>query len=215
MRSKSESAVRRIAHFLDRSDELPNQELARDLALRGDSTGIREIVASVRSSNRSIAGDCIKVLYEVGYIEPRLIAPHTELFIELLESGHNRLVWGAMIALSRIAEVEAARLSQHVSAVIRATGSGSVITVDNGVRVLALIAAEGGRQRSRIVAWLLRHLGTCRAKDVPMHAEKMRVAFEGPGARAFVAALETRMKRLTPAQAARVRRVLRRSTMAA
>ena len=38
------------------------------------------------------AGDCMKVLYKLGTRKPELIAPYTDVFIDLLASKNNRLV---------------------------------------------------------------------------------------------------------------------------
>ncbi len=67
-------ALQRIAHFQGRRDEAPNQELARELASARDRDGICEIAENLRNKNKDIQADCIKVLYEVGYIDPGLIA---------------------------------------------------------------------------------------------------------------------------------------------
>jgi hypothetical protein len=95
----------RIAYCQGRRDEVPNQELARDLAAREDRQGIREIVAGLRNFEPAIRSDCLNVLYEIGYIKPHLIAPYAADFLNLLHDRDNRLVGGAMIALSMIADI--------------------------------------------------------------------------------------------------------------
>ena len=95
------SALERIAHFRNRRDEVPNQELARDLAARKDRAGIREIAENLWNKDKGIQADCVKVLYEVGYLNPHWSPPYAEEFLKLLKSKNNRLVWGGMIALAR------------------------------------------------------------------------------------------------------------------
>ena len=56
-----------------------------------------------------IASDCIKTLYEVGYLKPELIAPYVGDFLKLIKSRENRLVWGGMLALSTIAALKSGR----------------------------------------------------------------------------------------------------------
>ncbi len=80
------SVLNRLASSLNRRDEVPNQELARELASRKDKTGIREIAENLWNKNKDIQADCIKVLYEIGYIEPGLIAGYVEDFVKLLKS---------------------------------------------------------------------------------------------------------------------------------
>jgi hypothetical protein len=73
--------------------------LAHDLAKKKDRKGIQEIAANVWSQDKKVQADCIKVLYEVGYLDPTLIAGYAGDFVQLLRSKNNRLVWGGMIAL--------------------------------------------------------------------------------------------------------------------
>lgn len=95
----------RIAYCQGRRDEVPNQELARDLAAREDRQGIREIVTGLRNCEPEIRSDCLKVLYEIGYLKPHLIAPYAADFLDLLHDRDTRLVSGAMIALSTIGDI--------------------------------------------------------------------------------------------------------------
>src|SRR6476620_381055 len=97
------SALNRLAFSLGRRDEIPNQEVSRYLAARKDSKGIQEIVENLWNKDRNIQADCIKVLYEIGSIEPKLIADYAEDFVKLLRTKNNRLVWGGMTALAEVA----------------------------------------------------------------------------------------------------------------
>ena len=62
------SVLSRIAFFQNRRDEVPNQELARELAASKDAAGIAEIAANLWNKNRNVSSDCLKVLYEIGYM---------------------------------------------------------------------------------------------------------------------------------------------------
>jgi hypothetical protein len=203
------SVLNQIAHFQGRQDEVPNQQLARQLAESRDQDGIQEIAANLWNPNSDIASDCVKVLYEVGYLAPELIASYAEDFIKLLKSKNNRLVWGGMLALSTIAPLKADTIFQHLPEIQRAMQQGSVITVDNGVKTLAL-AAAGDLARSQVIfPYLLDHLRTCRPKDVPQHAESTLPAVNDGNKGEFIAVLEERVGDLSASQAARVRKVIR------
>ncbi len=203
------SVIQRIAYFQDRRDEVPNQILAQELAENQDEAGIREIAQNVWNANPAIQSDCVKVLYEIGALQPRLIAGYADDFLTLLGHKNNRLVWGGMMALAAIASIRAAELFEHWPAIRQATEAGSVITADNGIKALALIAAAGDSQRQAIFPYLLKHLATCRPKDVPQRAEKIALAVDAGNRPAFVAALEKRIHDLSGAQAVRVRRVIK------
>src|SRR5262249_53887254 len=124
-------------------------------------------------------------------------------------SRNNRLVWGGMIALSTIADTRAAEIFEHREVVFRAMERGSVITVDNGVKVLALVAAGDEARRAALFPYLLHHLETCRPKDVPQHGEKTLVAVTARNEASFTAVLEKRLAEMTAAQAARVKRLIK------
>jgi hypothetical protein len=203
------SALDRIAHFQSRRDEVPNQELARDLATKKDRGGIREIAENLWNKDKGIQADCVKVLYEVGYIEPALIADYVEDFIKLLKSKNNRLVWGGMIALGTIAEIKADALFAHFADVQRAMDHGSVITVDNGVHALARAASKSEKYNKAIFPYLLRRLKTCRPKDVPQHSEKTLPAVNSSNRKQFIAALKNRIRDLSGSGLSRVKKVIK------
>ncbi len=205
------SILNRLAYFQNRRDEAPNQALARELAESRDRVGIREIAKNLWNANAEVQSDCVKVLYEVGVLEPRLIAGYADEFLKLLGSKNNRLVWGGMTALAAIAAVSAAGLFERWITLRDAVETGSVITADNGIKALALVAASDAARREAIFPYLLQHLATCRPKDVPQRAEKIAAAADEANRAAFVAALEKRMGELSTAQAARVRKVIKQA----
>lgn len=203
------SVLSNIAHFQNRRDEVPNQELAKELAEKKNRKGIREIAENLWSENPSVQSDCLKVLYEIGYLNPELIADYARDFLKLLRSRNNRLVWGSMIALSTIAAVKADEIYEHHAEIWKVMEKGSVITIDNGVKTLALVAAGNETRRKKIFPYLLRHLETCRLKDVPQHAEKIGVAVTAKNKAEFVKVLEKRMADMTGSQVARVKGVIK------
>jgi hypothetical protein len=203
------SALPRIAYFQHRRDEVPNQELAKELAAKKDRKGIQEIAANLWNENSQIQSDCLKVLYEIGYLQPKLVAPYTGDFLKLLHSRNNRLVWGAMIALSTVADLQADAIYPHVEAIKQVMDQGSVITKDNGIKVLALVAAQNTAHSKEIFPYLLHHLETCRPQDMPQHAAKTVVAVNARNKQQFIAVLEKRLVDLSGSQSARVKKVIR------
>ena len=203
------SALDQIAHFQGRRDEVPNQELARRLADTRDTDGVREIAENLWHRDRRVQADCIKVLYEVGYLAPELVAPYAGEFLKLLRSRNNRLVWGGMIALSTVAELAADTLYPQRSEILKAMERGSVITVDGGVQALAGLAATSPERRRELLPALFEHLRTCRPKDVAQHSEKIAPAVDAEHADTFIQVLAARMEDLSKAQVSRVNRVVR------
>jgi hypothetical protein len=205
------SVLQRIAHFQNRRDEAPNQELARDLAKQNDRKGIREIAANVWSQDKDVQTDCIKVLYEVGYIDPTLVAGYAGDFIKLLKSRNNRLVWGGMIALGTVAQLKPDVVFAHLDEIKKAMKDGSVITVDNAVVALARAASAGDKYRKAMFRVLINHLLTCRPKDVPQHSEKSLPAVSASNRKEFVAVLMKRVDDLSGSGLARVKKVIRQA----
>ena len=205
------TVLNQIAYFQNRRDEVPNQELARQLAETQDQAGIQEIAENLWNKNSNIRSDCLKVLYETGYLAPELIAPYAADFLKLLHSRHNRMVWGAMIGLSTIADIAPDAIDQQRGEIQRAMEKGSVITIDAGVQTLAKLATTNDERRREIFPYLLQHLQTCRPKDVPQHAEKIVIAVDTANRNEFIRTLEQRLPNMSASQTTRIRRVIKQA----
>jgi len=205
------SILNRIAASQGRRDEAPNRELARELADQGDRDGIRELAANLDHPDQNVRSDCLKTLYEVGYLRPELVAGCAGDFLRLLLDRNNRMVWGAMLALSTIASLCDDELFRQRAKIQAAMAEGSVITVDNGIKTLATVAASNASYRDELFPFLLHYVETTRPKDVPQHAEAILQAVDAAHAGAFVAALERRMAEMSASQASRLRRVIKQA----
>ena len=207
--------LNRIAHLHNRRDEVINQELARDLAAKKDRAGIKVIAENLWNKDRHIQADCIKVLYEVGGIEPKLIASYAGDFVKALKSKNNRLVWGGMTALAEVAKVNPDAVFEHFDAIRKAKENGSVITVDNAISTLAFTAAANEKYNQAIFPYLLKHLSSCRPKDVAQHSEKALPAVNSKNKNEFTQVLEKRMEDLGSGALARVKRVIKKASILA
>ncbi|KPB04516.1 hypothetical protein [Bacillus sp. CHD6a] len=201
------SVLHLLASQQDRNDEEPNIELAHMLANEENLEGIEEIVVNLSNKDKKISHDCIKVAYEIGQVKPALISKYAPIFLELLTSRHNRLVWGAMSALTTIAEVASDTIMENHKSVIRAMKNGSVITVDKGVLTLAKLAKVNKENCNVIFPFLLQHLENCRPKEIPQHAESTLIAVDDNNKEEFVAVLQKREKYLTAPQLKRVKKI--------
>jgi hypothetical protein len=204
------SILNRLASALDRSDEVPNQILASEIAEAGNKDAVRELTANLSNADKNIQHDCIKVLYEVGYLKPELIAPHVDTFIQLLRSRNNRLVWGGMTALGSIADLTAVDIWKQIDVVMNVTDRGSVITQDWGIRVLAAVSAKEASYEKRIFPFLKGFLQKCPAKDFPRHLESCLVAINSGNSTEIMPIIEARKLSLKPAQSQRVEKLLRK-----
>jgi hypothetical protein len=198
----------RIASRQGSRDDAPNQDLARALAADADVAGIGRIAENLRNEDESVKSDCIKVLYEIGYISPGLIAAFADEFLNLIMGKNNRMVWGGMIALGTIAHLRADKIYGRLPIIRKVMAKGSVITVDNGVKILATVAGAKPEYCDVIFPYLVEHLRSCRQKEVPQHAEKVLAAVNGRNWRDFVEIVESRMKEATDGQRKRLKKVM-------
>lgn len=202
------SVINRTASSLGRRDDVPNKELAKELAETNNAGEIRELIENLKNKDRNIRSDCIKVLYEIGYIAPELIAEYVKEFLRLLKSKNNRLVWGSMIALSTIAEIKASELYKHRKEIKQAIEKGSVITVDSGIRALSITASKSREHQVELFPYLLEHLAACRPKDFPQYSEKILAAVNAENKMAFIGAINSRMKGMNSSQIKRLKKVV-------
>src|SRR6266508_242829 len=204
------SVLNQLASSLGRRDETPNEELARDLAAKKDRKGIHELAENLWNKDKNIRADCIKVLYEIGSIEPKLITDYTQEFVKLLRSKNNRLVWGGMTALAEVAKANSDAVFKYLDEIKKAKETGSVITVDNAISTLAYTAATD-KYNKTIFPYLLKHLSSCRPKEVPQHAEKTLPAVNSSNKADFIKVLEKRMEDLSGSGLARVKKVIKQA----
>ena len=134
---------------------MPNQELARELAETENMDGIREIAENLWHKNKSAQSDCLKVLYEIGYINPDLISGYVDEFLKLLKSKTNRMVLGAMIGLATIAEKKPGDIWANINDVIYGVEHGTLITVVWGVKTLARVASTDKKYSEPIFPFLM------------------------------------------------------------
>ncbi len=203
------SILNRLGYLQTRRDRTPNLDLARDLAARDDIAGIREIAQNMWNDNKNIHWDCIHVMYEIGAIDPQLIVPYAEDFIKLLKSRHNNMVWGAMTALAEVAKVSPDFIFKHLEDIKKAKEAGSVITIDNSISALAHTAAANENYNKVIFPYLLKHLSTCRPKEVPQHAERTLPAVNETTKNEFIKVLKKRNDDLSGAAFTRLGRIIR------
>lgn len=203
------SVLDKLACKQGRNDEAPNIELAEYLSQNDDHAGIKEIVDGFTGSDKAVANDCIKVLYEIGERNPRLISDYASEFLSHLHSKNNRLAWGSMTALAKIAEYAADKIYEKLHLVRSAYENGSVITVDNSISVFAKLCKADGSYAEAVLPILLNHLKKCKPKEVAQHAERASVCFDTNNAASFIEVLEGRLPHLAASQQSRINKLLK------
>lgn len=186
-----------------------NKTFAKEIADGNDSVAIAELIDLLGDKDKTIQSDAIEVLYETGYIKPELISNQHEAFTGLLDNKNNRLVWGAMIALSSISSVIPETIYKELPCIVNAINKGSVITKDAGVALLANLMSVAG-QRADLLPVLLNELTICPTKQLPQYAEKTIIAVDEENNQSFLKLLNERLPDLDKdSQIKRVQKVIR------
>ena len=156
------SVLDKLASRQGVKSDVPNQELARELVLNNFTDGINEIAENLSYNEKAVQSDCVKVLYEIGCLNPELIAKYVNDFIKLLNSRNNRLVWGGMIALSTISDIRAREIFDSRDIIKKTIEEGSIITVDAGIKTLSKVAASEEHFNKTLFPYLVNSLRNCR-----------------------------------------------------
>lgn len=187
-----------LAASLGIPDEQPNIALAEAIAREHNSAAIRELISILNGKDKALKSDALKVLYEVGYRAPDLIAPFIAQFKNLLTNPDNRLVWGAMCAIDGIATTKPDAVFLILPQIMAAVERGTVITRDHAVKTLTKLAAQERFARTAMPL-LMEQLRTAPTNQLPMYAELVASIILPPDAPTMRAILEARLPELPSA----------------
>jgi len=116
-----------------------------------------------------------------------------------------------MTALAEVAKAKSEAVFNHLQEIQKAKETGSVITVDNAISTLAWTAAANEEYNKAIFPYLLKHLSSCRQKEVPQHSERALPAVNSTNKVEFAKVLEKRTEDLSGSGLARVKRVIKQA----
>ena len=205
------SIIDKLATSLDRRDEVPNQELAKEIVAKKDKSAVAELADLLQNhKNKGIKADCIKTLYEIGYAEPKLIAEYFDVFVNLLTDKNNRLVWGAMTTLNTITEERPKDMYNALPVITEAMDKGTVITKDHGIHIMAKLATVKGWEDDAF-SLMLEQIQTAPENQFPSYVEKAAEVATKNNYKRLVQIAEHRLPELpTPAKIKRVEKVLKK-----
>jgi hypothetical protein len=185
------SVLQLLSSSIGRKDKEQNKKLAAEIANQENIEAIKELVANLNSNDKNIQSDCIDTLYETGYRKPELISDYHNDFLKLLESKNNRLVWGGMIALATITDLKHKEVFESIDKIMAITDNGSVITIDNGVKILIKLTKhfEYFETTNHL---LMEQLLKCPIKQFPMYSERTLECITDSNKMEFVQLLENR-----------------------
>lgn len=204
------SVLNKLASALGRNDEVPNQELAKEIIAKKDKAAVKELAEGLRHKNKAIQSDCIKVLYEIGEHSPALISAHAAIFLDLLNSKNNRLQWGAMTALDAITNEAPDVIYGNLVQILDAAYQGSVITKDHAINILIKLCRFDDYRESAFIL-LLNQLKIAATNQLPMYAENALAIINKDNKEAFAEVLNSRMDEIEQeSKRARVEKVLKK-----
>ncbi len=186
------SVIEKLDSSIGRRDEAPNETLAEQIVKKSDFKAINELVANLTNRDKNIQSDCIKVLYEIGYRKPALIAPHHKEFLALLSNKNNRLVLGVMTALDMITLEQPKRILEALLKIIAVADEGSVITRDHAVGIMIKLASMK-QYAGKAFALLIEQLKNCPTNQLPMYAENALPIINEENKALFIKTLSSRL----------------------
>jgi hypothetical protein len=206
------SVINQLASALGRRDEVPNQELAVKIASSKDKQGVAELIENLQAKSKDIQNDCIKVLYEIGAIEPKLISGYASEFLALLKHKNNRLQWGGMAALDSIVSEKPDFIYESIPAILDAVSKGSVITMDGAVNIFIKLCRIT-KYAENAFAVLLEVMQKAPTNQLPMYAERAMPVVTGENKARFITILSNRLSEVEKeSKRKRVEKVIQKIT---
>jgi hypothetical protein len=186
------TVINKLASSVNRRDEIPNIQLAKQIATKKDKSAVQELVDNLSNKSKDIQNDCIKVLYEIGEINPSLISQYSKEFIDLLDHKNNRLQWGAMTAISTITTENPKPIYAALPKIIKGADNGSVITKDNAVNILIRLCSIR-QYADNAFSLLNKQLLNSPVNQLPMYAERTMPVINHKNKKQFIKTLTSRL----------------------
>lgn len=180
-----------LASVMGRGDEGPNIQLAEKICKTKDGPAVKLLMSLLGHKKTAVRNDVIKVLYEIGTRKPDMIIPYAKDFLALLHHKDNRMIWGAMNALSAISEFKPELLAKDLPSILDAMDSGSVITRDHGIYILCNVSRIK-KHHEDCMELLLEQIEKAPVNQVPMYAEKTAEVISKPFISRFKKVLQAR-----------------------
>ena len=202
----------RLAISVGRYDEMPNLELAADLVFADDTDAVSALVGVIERHDEHHAPDAARVIAEVGTRAPDLLLAHAERLVEMIDVSQRTMLPFTMLALSPVASRHAEQLWGSRDLFWQALADltqPADLAQAGAVKLLAALCAAGPDYARTLAGGLVDLLGKCMPKDVAFFAESVLPALGAAHSHRAKPVLDRRLKELTPAEVARLRRAQR------
>ncbi|HZV68713.1 MAG TPA: hypothetical protein VFG10_04185 [Saprospiraceae bacterium] len=205
----AKSISEQLASSLGRKNQEPNIALAEKISKTSDKKAVEELITLMNHKTSSLRHDAIKVLYEIGERKSELIIPFSNEFLKLFDQKDNWMKWGAMSALSMISKTNPELIAKHLTVVLDAMDSGSVITRDHGIYILSNVATLK-KHHNDCMDLLLEQIQKAPVNQVPMYAEKTAEVISTPYVKRLEKVLRSRQDVMEiPSKAKRIEKLLK------
>lgn len=202
--------LEKLASASGKREQDLNIALAQEIVQSKDKKAIKGLIAGLENKSKAIRHDCIKVLYEIAAIVPSLLKSQAKYFIALLQHKDNRMQWGAMTALSTMANEIPQLLFDNLTVILKIADEGSVITRDHGVRIL--VSLSGDKKYAAItIPLLLEQILKSPNNQLPSYAEQALPVIDEDYKNQFRKILSDRLPDVEPeSKRKRVEKVLKK-----
>lgn len=186
------SIINQLASSLGRRDEIPNIELAKQIADDKNNKAIKELVENLNHKSKDIQNDCIKVIYEIGALNPKLISGYYADLALLLDSKNNRLQWGGMTALNTIVLEKPEVIFENLPKLVDVAEKGTVITKDNLMSILIKLCSVS-KYSDDAFSLFNEQLMKSPTNQLPMYAENAMPIINDKNKTQFIKTLSSRL----------------------
>jgi len=204
------SIIGKLATSFGRRDENANIDLAKQIAAANNKKAVKELVENLTNKKKDIQHDCIKTIYEIGYLKPKLISEYVTEYINQLDSKSNRMQWGAMIALGSIVKEKPKELYKALPVLIDIANKGSVITKDHYVNILVGLCSDKNYY-SKTFPLLTEQLLKSATNQLPKYAEQSAMIVSEKDKASLIKTLNARVGDVeTPTKRVRLEKVIKK-----
>lgn len=202
------SIIEQLSSSMNSKIQDQNIALAKTIVETNNSSAIAELVAGLNS--KKIASDCIKVLYEIGVLNPKLITTFAPVFLEYIKHKDNRLQWGSMTALSCISKIETDFVYEKLPEILDAANIGSVITKDHAFNILIELCTKS-KYYSSVFPLLNEQLLLAPNNQFPKYIEQTYTVFKLEDKELFLKTIEAKIDSIeVPSKRKRVEKILQK-----
>jgi len=202
----------RLAVSSNRFDEMPNLELAAEIVFNADRDAVSLLITVLERGDDVHGPDAGRVLAEVGIRAQELLVSEVSRLVSLISEENIVVLPAVLTALSPLGDRVVDDLWDMRDLfwqIVNEGQSEADAAQAAAVKLLACMCAAGPDFARTLAGGLVDLLGKCLAKDVALYAEAVLPALGTAHSHRAKPVLDRRMKELSPAEVARLRRAVR------